>query len=81
MKVLIDGKEVTCNNDVKIIYDDETLGFDKDLGGKIIAGQLHVTLTHEGMIADTFTLNAGNMSLEPYKTMWWTANDIIEETH
>lgn len=39
MKVLIDGKEVKCQNDVKIIHDIE-------------GDELHVTCTHEGVVTD-----------------------------
>jgi len=42
MIVLVDGKEIECNNDVKVIHEDP-MSPDREL---------HITLTHEGMIAD-----------------------------
>jgi hypothetical protein len=41
MKILIDGKEVPVQNDVKVIYE--------EVDG---ADELHLTLTHEGIISD-----------------------------
>ena len=46
MIVLIDGNEVECNNDVKVIWDDEYPESDMEL---------HVTVTSEGVILDRFT--------------------------
>ena len=46
MKVLIDGQEVECKNDVKIIWDGEEAPED-DM-------QFHMTVTHEGIILDSF---------------------------
>jgi hypothetical protein len=79
MKVLIDGIEVKCENEVKVIYEDEIIGFDKKLGGRGIEGELHVTLTDEGMFADTFEKNAGTTFIST--SMWKSLNDIIAETH
>ncbi len=46
MKVFIDGEEVVCNNDVKVIWDDEYPEDDMEL---------HTTVTSEGAILDRFT--------------------------
>jgi len=46
MKVIIDGKELEVNNDVKIIWDDE---YPED------GMELHMAATHEGIILDRFT--------------------------
>ena len=71
MKVLIDGKEVECLNDVKIIYENEPIV--RSMGEAY--GNLEVTLNSEGMIADTWF--DGNV----ISSMWKTKEDIIEETH
>jgi len=46
MKVLIDGKEVECLNDVKVIYEQE------DDQGR--PQELHVIANCEGLITDVF---------------------------
>jgi len=46
MKVIIDGKELEVNNDVKIIWDKEYPEDDMEL---------HMAATHEGIILDRFT--------------------------
>jgi len=51
MKVLIDGKEVQVQNDVKIIYDGVCIDIDSDTDTDIL-GELHATMTSEGMILD-----------------------------
>ena len=71
MKVFIDGKQVECNNDVKIIYEGKDIGHDE-----MVSGELHLTITNEALIADTFKDN-GKM----YLTMWEDLADIIEKTH
>lgn len=43
MKLLIDGKEVPFQNDVKVIVEDEDIGEDSEL---------HLTFTHEGVVTD-----------------------------
>jgi len=48
MKVLIDGKEVECLNDVKVIYDDILVNKEGT------EGELHVILNCEGMVTDLF---------------------------
>lgn len=75
MKVLIDGKEVKCLNDVKIIHKNQLV--DVDRNGNDVMGDLHITLTHEGMVADTFNKRQNFVS----KSTWKTLDDIIEETH
>jgi len=54
MKVIIDGNEVECLNDVKVIYDDQ---MDEDENPT----QIHVTATYEGLIIDEFN-NDGNLN-------------------
>lgn len=46
MKVLIDGKEVECLNDVKVIWDNCP---EDDM-------ELHMAVTYEGIILDKFTV-------------------------
>jgi len=53
MIVLIDGKEVKIQNDIKVIYDDVVVDMDDD--GSDINAELHVTMTHEGQILDLIT--------------------------
>jgi hypothetical protein len=77
MKVLVDGVEVPCQNDVKVIYENEIIDFDGDLGGRAVEGNLHVTLNHEGMVADTFASDSD----ESYASMWQDLHDIISLTH
>lgn len=50
MIVLIDGVEVKCNNDIKIIYENEAIN--EDDGSP--AGDVHLTITNEGLITDIF---------------------------
>ena len=72
MKVIIDGNEVECLNDVKVIYEDEMIGMnDRE---QECFGQLHVTMTCEGMIADLIE----DGSDEVDRTMAWETLDIIE---
>lgn len=75
MKVLIDGKQVECLNDVKIIHENQLLGVEK---WKAITGDLIITHNSAGMWADT--IRDGTTS-EVYKTTWKDVEDIIEETH
>jgi len=54
MKVLIDGKEVKCLNDIKVIYDGVVFGMnDDDLD---LEGELHVALNCEGIVADLISV-------------------------
>ncbi len=73
MKVLIDGKEVECLNDVKIIHENQLI--DVKPSGKEVYGNLEITLTSEGMIADVWRRK------KVEKTMWKELEDIMEETH
>ena len=81
MKVIIDGKEVPCQNDVKVIYEDEIIDAEYGyangypLDPKVTRGELHITLNCEGMVADT--IHDG----EQYKSTWEDIEDIIERTH
>ena len=61
MKLLVDGKEVVVNNDVKVIYED----VDEDQ-------EVHATLTHEGLILDTF------LGGEPHTTACLMAIELTE---
>ena len=74
MKVLIDGKEVRVQNDIRVIYDEIIYGMDDN--DKDLEGQLQVVLTHEGMIGDVFDEDGdciGTMS-QTYGEM---ANEIM----
>lgn len=53
MKVFVDGKEIKCKNDVKIIHEVEN-------------DELHITCTHEGVITDIVSNNniVGTSSIE-----------------
>ena len=51
MKLLVDGKEIAVQNDVKVIYDDVCIDMDADTEEEV-HGELHATLTHEGLIMD-----------------------------
>jgi hypothetical protein len=68
MKVFIDGKQVKCLNDVKVVHEDVT-------SGENVYDSLEITLNSEGMIADTWKKNT------IHRTMWKDLEDIIEETH
>jgi hypothetical protein len=48
--VIIDGKEIEVLNDVKVIHEDQMTEWE----GNPVNGQLHLTMTHEGMIADFY---------------------------
>jgi predicted RNA-binding protein with PIN domain len=75
MKVFIDGVEVECHNDVKVVYENREIDLVFGQGAK--SCDLHVTLTNEGMIADTFIEGEG----ESFTTMSQEVQDIIDETH
>ena len=51
MKVYVDGKEIEVLNDVKIVYDEVCVDLDMNTNTDIY-GQLHATMTSEGMILD-----------------------------
>ena len=71
MKILIDGKEVKFEDNVKIIYEDEFIGM---AGDAEIYGQLHVTMTSEGLIADV--IEDGSADVD--RTLAWQTEDLIE---
>jgi len=50
MKVLIDGKEIEVQNDVRIIYDEVIYGWDDD--DTELEGSLHLVANHEGLVTD-----------------------------
>ena len=75
MKILVDGKEVPCQNDVKIIYEDELV--DVLPSGVDVYSDLHVTLNCEGLVADVISKGEQESS----RSMWKDIEDIIEETH
>jgi hypothetical protein len=72
MKVLIDGKEVEVQNDIKVIYDEIIFGMDDD--GKDIEGELHVLLNCEGMVTDLFVDDN-----ELVATMSRTAGELADD--
>lgn len=61
MRLIVDGKEIPCTNDVKVIYDnlEERCGSDfKDTG-------FHITLSKEGMIKDWVKYQEGWTEEDP----------------
>ena len=72
MRVLIDGQEVPVQNDVKIIHEEICLGASESGDGEEIVGDLHLTLTHEGLITETF------VNGEVYKTASTDVEDLTE---
>lgn len=48
MKLIVDGKEIPCTNDVKVIYDN----LEERCGSDFMDTGIHITLTNEGMIKD-----------------------------
>ena len=71
MKVLIDGKEVVCHNDVKVIYED-LVTFGEDAETEYV--DLHLTLTHEGEITDVLLKG----EIDPFATQSETAQEIAD---
>ena len=71
MKVLIDGKEVSVQNDVKIIYDDIPVLIDENETDTT----LYVTATHEGLIHDVFPSNSDTSLASKSQT----ASEIVED--
>jgi hypothetical protein len=69
MLVLIDGKEVKVLNDIKIIVE---AGSDDDYDR-----QLHLTLTHEGLITDVFQAEKGE-PLQPSDTDSEMYDEVVE---
>jgi len=73
MILMVDGKEVKVQNDVRIIYEDVI--YDIDENEEDVEGQLQVVLTHEGIIADVFDKNG-----EPtHFTNAWEVGDVINQ--
>jgi len=54
MKLYVDGKEIEVKNDVKVVYDDVCIDMGDDPEEDIM-GELHATLTSEGLILDLIT--------------------------
>lgn len=77
MKVLIDGNEVKCENDVCVIYDDQVLELRNTNKGKDIWGQVHVKLNDEGLIIDTIKKKGTGY----FRSFWAMVDDLIEMTH
>jgi hypothetical protein len=65
MKILVDGKEIQVQNDIKVIYEDVVIDYDMDSEEEKHA-ELHATLTHEGLILDVVHEGeiAGSNSME-----------------
>jgi hypothetical protein len=58
MKVFIDGEEVQFQNDVKVVFEDETLDvMEQDDTFTDVTGDLHVTVNNEGVILDAVENN------------------------
>ena len=51
MKCYIDGKEYTFQNDLKVIYEHQYI---TEENGAEVFGDLHLTLTSEGVITDVW---------------------------
>jgi len=51
MIVMVDGKKIEVQNDIRVIYTDVIIGETED---ESVLGDLQVVLTHEGMITDIF---------------------------
>jgi len=66
MKVLIDGEEVECLNNVKVIYEE----------GDENHEELHVTLNNEGQVLDVVD-EEGRVE----KTYWALVSHLAEECH
>jgi len=75
MIVLIDGKEVKVQNDVKIIYDGVVCDLDDD--DKDIEAELHVTLTSEGIVTDVINSDDGGYVATMSRTYGELADDCI----
>lgn len=69
MKVLIDGKPVKALTDVKVIHEEQT-ACDPD-GHLVEDAELHLTLTHEGMVIDV--IRGG----EVVATVPWTLEQLV----
>jgi hypothetical protein len=69
MKVLIDGKEVECLNDVKVIWDDTP---DENM-------ELHMAATSEGVILDVYGTDDNGGTCE--RTASLLTDDLGEICH
>ena len=72
MKLIIDGKEVEFDHQVKVIYEDEFMYDD----GDEMRGELHITLTEEGIITDLY--HEDNPGQDCDATMAWDKEYLIE---
>jgi len=66
MKVLIDGQEVECLNDVKVIYEE----IDEE------NNQLHITCNSEGMVTDVLDECGSRVEKTFWGEPWHIAEDI-----
>jgi len=73
MKVLIDGHEVDCINDVKIIYEGPFL---MELDGNSVDAELHVCCNYYGITTDVVNLEG-----EVETSAWHLTSDLAEMTH
>lgn len=78
MKVLIDGVEYPCQNDVTVIYEDQLL--DTSNGDEIsdIDGQLHCRFNCEGLVLD-FIPNGWTEGSHP--SAYQLITDLLELVH
>ena len=74
MKVLIDGKEVECNNDVKVIFDDG--GYYDEADGNEVEVEPHLSITHEGLILDNIVTKEES---QIFSTMAFELDCMIEQ--
>ena len=72
MKLIVDGKEIKFDHQIKVIYEDKIIGYDEDTVEEC-HGAVHITLTSEGMIADLIEDSNG----EVYGTSALELLDII----
>ncbi|MHA2022803.1 MAG: hypothetical protein ACTSWQ_03990 [Candidatus Thorarchaeota archaeon] len=73
MKVLIDGKEINVQNDVRIIQNGIIYGMSVD-DETDLEGHLEVVLTGEGIVSDVY-----NRDGEPIGTMSQTYGELADE--
>lgn len=71
MIVIIDGKEVAVQNDVRIIYDEVV--YDMDENDNNLFGELHLFVNHEGIVSDLLDAEGNNIA-----TMSQTYGEIAD---
>lgn len=78
MKVLVDGKEIEFENDVKIIYEEGDFVFEHR-GKEREDFELHVGANSEGLVADVVNPKA---RLHPVvASAYWMIESLVEACH